>query len=216
MSKTEVPTAQIREEGVRRGDLNSTTSGQAVNKKIILGDPPGGVTIQSTVADGGMVMRSTGVDPGTGDVYLRQLDRIIIQGVNNGTATANWFRLGDNSLPSSNGPFIVDKEYYLKKLIYKNNNQGGGGDRTEITCRSIALTDAGNVGTGDPLVWEVDTIADAADLQKNLFNGARFVYIAPDKTKIIGPNLMYAFRFQTFGWTPNNSYVWMEFEELIS
>jgi hypothetical protein len=56
MAKTQVRSLQIENEGVRREDLNVSTSGQAVVRKIVQGS---GVTISST-----------GVDSGTGDVTV--------------------------------------------------------------------------------------------------------------------------------------------------
>lgn len=56
MGVTQLGGNLIGDEEVKREDLNSTTPGHAVIKKIILGS--------------GLSMTSTGADPGTGDVTL--------------------------------------------------------------------------------------------------------------------------------------------------
>jgi hypothetical protein len=57
MARTEVRSGQIKDGDVRREDLDTTTSGQAVITKLIAGS---GITIDS----------STGIDSGTGDVTI--------------------------------------------------------------------------------------------------------------------------------------------------
>lgn len=56
MSRTQVRSQQLEDEGVKRDDLNSTTTGQAVIKKAVEG--------------AGVQLTSTGVDSGTGDVTI--------------------------------------------------------------------------------------------------------------------------------------------------
>lgn len=56
MGKTQVRSQQLEDEGVKRDDLNSTTTGQAVVKKLVQGT--------------GVQLTSTGVDAGTGDVTV--------------------------------------------------------------------------------------------------------------------------------------------------
>lgn len=56
MAQTEVRSGQIKNSTVSREDLNTITSGQAVISKAIAGD--------------GVVLGSSGVDPGTGDVTI--------------------------------------------------------------------------------------------------------------------------------------------------
>jgi len=56
MAKTQVRSQQLEDEGVKRDDLNSTTTGQAVVKKLVEGT--------------GVQLTSTGVDAGTGDVTV--------------------------------------------------------------------------------------------------------------------------------------------------
>ncbi len=56
MARTQLKTAQLGDEEVGRADLNSTTVGKAVVKKIIQGT--------------GISLSSTGADAGTGDVTI--------------------------------------------------------------------------------------------------------------------------------------------------
>lgn len=56
MAKTEIPTTQIKDEGVTRNDLNVSTMSQAVITKLIEGT--------------NVTLASTGVDAGTGDVTV--------------------------------------------------------------------------------------------------------------------------------------------------
>lgn len=56
MARTEVRSSQIKDQGVTRDDLNTTTAGKAVVTKVIAGS--------------GVSISSTGVDTGTGDVTV--------------------------------------------------------------------------------------------------------------------------------------------------
>jgi hypothetical protein len=56
MPRTEIGSIQIRDQSVGRDDLNTTTSGQALVRKLI--------------ANAGIILANTGVDAGTGDVTI--------------------------------------------------------------------------------------------------------------------------------------------------
>lgn len=56
MAKTQVRSPQIEDQGVRRADLNTSTTGSAVITKVVQGS--------------GILISSTGVDSGTGDVTV--------------------------------------------------------------------------------------------------------------------------------------------------
>lgn len=56
MSRTQVKSKQLLDEGVKRADLNSTEAGSAVIKKMLAGNY--------------ITLSSTGVDEGTGDVTV--------------------------------------------------------------------------------------------------------------------------------------------------
>jgi hypothetical protein len=56
MSRTQVKSKQLLDEGVKRADLNSTEAGSAVIKKLLAGNY--------------ITIGSTGVDEGTGDVTV--------------------------------------------------------------------------------------------------------------------------------------------------
>lgn len=64
MARTQVRTKNIEDGGVMRDDLNTSQSGQAVTRKIIQGT--------------GIVISSTGVDAGTGDVTIQIADSISV------------------------------------------------------------------------------------------------------------------------------------------
>ena len=59
MGRTEIPSHQVKDGGITRADLNTTTANYAVITRILSG-----------VSTGVLVKTSTGVDPGTGDVTL--------------------------------------------------------------------------------------------------------------------------------------------------
>lgn len=56
MGRTQIRTTELEDGGVKRNDLNTTVSGQAVTRKIVQGT--------------GITLSSTGVDSGTGDVTI--------------------------------------------------------------------------------------------------------------------------------------------------
>lgn len=62
MAKTQVRSAQLEDEGVARADLNVSTSGKAVTRKVIAGT--------------GTTLSSTGADTGTGDVTVNATPEI--------------------------------------------------------------------------------------------------------------------------------------------
>lgn len=63
MARTEVRGGQVKDATIQRDDLDITTSGQAVTRKLIQGT--------------GIILSSTGADAGTGDVTVNAGGRII-------------------------------------------------------------------------------------------------------------------------------------------
>jgi hypothetical protein len=56
MARTQIPTTLIEDGSIRRVDINTTTTGQALATRIFVNSP--------------LTISSTGVDSGTGDVTL--------------------------------------------------------------------------------------------------------------------------------------------------
>ena len=100
MPKTQVRSQQLEDEGVKRDDLNSTTTGQAVVKKLVEGT--------------GVQLTSTGVDSGTGDVTVA-------------TRAADASNPGHVSTGTQD--FAGRKTFtgqYVSGPIYDNGNSGSG------------------------------------------------------------------------------------------
>jgi hypothetical protein len=79
MALTQARGGQILDESIQRADLNATTAGSAVIKKLILG---GSLSAQ------GMTLTQTGVDGGTGDVTLAGTLTAAVVGFNGTSWTA--------------------------------------------------------------------------------------------------------------------------------
>lgn len=99
MAKTQVRSQQLEDEGVKRDDLNSTTTGQAVVKKLVEGP--------------GVQLTSTGVDAGTGDVTVatRAADGSTAGHVSTGTQTFG-------------GRKTFDSQYFSDAVVLGNSGSG--------------------------------------------------------------------------------------------
>lgn len=144
MARTEVRSNQILDGGVKRDDLNTTQSGQAVVRRLVAGD--------------NITFASTGADTGTGDVTINSSGGGSTEGVHFNTVTTtddtettvDTLSLSDNEMVMFTAEIAArldsttDKSYWAKIEGGVRRNDGSGA--VLVGTRKITEDDEGTPG----------------------------------------------------------------------
>lgn len=108
MPRTQIPGEQVTDGTIRRQDLNTDETGNAIVLKIIEGT--------------GIVISSTGVDTGTGDVTVNAdtttdtIQRLFAFNRGSVPGTGEIFMNHDGNIPHSKVPIVLDVAFTLKEV----------------------------------------------------------------------------------------------------
>ena len=141
MTRTEIKSSQIKDQEIKRADLNDSTSGQAVIKKVIAGN--------------GVSLSSTGADAGTGDVTISVSGGNGITSLNELTSASQTFAAGSSgtdfsiSSSSSTHTFNLPDASASARGLVSTGAQTFAGQKTFSSTISGSVS--GNSGTATKL-----------------------------------------------------------------
>ena len=146
MSRTEIKSIQIKDQEVKRSDLNDTVSGQAVVKRLIAGT--------------GITLSSTGIDTGTGDVTISSSVEGGITSLNSLTATTQTFATGTSGTDFNISSSTSTHTFNIPDASSSNRGLITTGTQTIAGTKTFSSTISGSIDGNSATSTKLATARD--------------------------------------------------------
>jgi phage-related tail fiber protein len=146
MSRTEIKSIQIKDQEVKRSDLNDTVSGQAVVKRLIAGT--------------GITLSSTGIDTGTGDVTISSSVEGGITSLNSLTASTQTFATGTSGTDFNISSSTSTHTFNIPDASSSNRGLITTGTQTIAGTKTFSSTISGSIDGNSATSTKLATARD--------------------------------------------------------
>ena len=146
MSRTEIKSIQIKDQEVKRSDLNDTVSGQAVVKRLVAGT--------------GITLSSTGIDTGTGDVTISSSVEGGITSLNSLTASTQTFATGTSGTDFNISSSTSTHTFNIPDASSSNRGLITTGTQTIAGTKTFSSTISGSIDGNSATSTKLATARD--------------------------------------------------------